>query len=90
MAEQEFTITVDGNEHKFDDLEPENKGLVTHIRDLESQLEQVNFRFEQLNGAKLFFSDKLIQNLKQPAPEAEAPAPEAEAPAAEAEAAASE
>ena len=86
MAEQkDFTITVDGNEFKFDDLEAENKALVGHIRDLESQLEQVNFKFEQINASKLFFSDKLIQSLKQPAEEAsEAPAEEAsEAAAAE-------
>ena len=82
MAETDFTITVDGNEFKFDDLAPENKGLVQHIRDLEGQIEQVNFKFEQINASKLFFSDKLIQNLKQSA--SEAPAEEAsEAPASE-------
>jgi hypothetical protein len=79
MAEQnDFTITVDGQEFKFDDLETENKALVGHIRDLESQLEQVNFKFEQINASKLFFSDKLIQNLKQPAEQADAPAKEAD------------
>tara|TARA_Y100001978_G_C23541493_1_gene359962 strand:- start:491 stop:754 length:264 start_codon:yes stop_codon:yes gene_type:complete len=78
MAEQnDFTITVDGKEYKFDELEAENKALVGHIRDLESQLEQVNFKFEQINASKLFFSDKLIQNLKQPADQVDAPAEEA-------------
>lgn len=78
MAEQnDFTITVDGKEYKFDELEAENKALVGHIRDLESQLEQINFKFEQINASKLFFSDKLIQNLKQPADQADAPAEEA-------------
>ena len=80
MAEQnDFTITVDGKDYKFDDLEAENKGLVAHIRDLEAQLEQVNFKFEQINASKLFFSDKLIQNLKQPAEQPDAPAEEAAA-----------
>lgn len=69
MSQDDFTITIEGNEYKFSDLEAENKGLVTHIRDLEAQLEQVNFKFEQINASKLFFSDKLIQNLKQPAPD---------------------
>ena len=78
MAEQnDFTITVDGKEYKFDELEAENKALVGHIRDLESQLEQVNFKFEQINASKLFFSDKLIQNLKHPADQVDAPAEEA-------------
>lgn len=73
MAEQnDFTITVDGKEYKFGELDAENKALVGHIRDLESQLEQVNFKFEQINASKLFFSDKLIQNLKQPAEQATA------------------
>ncbi len=80
MAEQnDFTITVDGKDYKFDDLEAENKGLVAHIRDLEAQLEQVNFKFEQINASKIFFSDKLVQNLKQP--ESSAPAPTEESPA---------
>jgi hypothetical protein len=68
--EQDFTITIEGKQYKYADLEPENKGLVRHIRDLEAQLDQVNFKFEQVNASKLFFSEKLIQNLKQATPDA--------------------
>ena len=41
--ENDFTVTVDGTEHKFNDLNDENKLLVSHIRDLDSQVEQLNF-----------------------------------------------
>ena len=68
--ENDFTVTVDGTEHKFNDLNDENKLLVSHLRDLDSQIEQLNFRYEQLNASKSFFSDKLVQSLKAPAEDA--------------------
>lgn len=81
--ENDFTVTVDGTEHKFNDLNDENKLLVSHLRDLDSQIEQLNFRYEQLNASKSFFSDKLVQSLKAPAEDApqEAEAAPQEAPA---------
>ena len=81
--ENDFTVTVDGAEHKFSDLSDENKLLVSHIRDLDSQVEQLNFRYEQLNASKSFFSDKLVQSLKASAEDApqEAEAVPQEAPA---------
>lgn len=71
--EQDFTITIDGTKYKFSELESDNQSLVRHIRDLEVQLEQVNFKYEQVHASKLFFSDKLVQNLKQ-TPKTESPA----------------
>ena len=81
--ENDFTVTVDGTEHKFNDLNDENKLLVSHLRDLDSQIEQLNFRYEQLTASKSFFSDKLVQSLKAPAEDApqEAEAAPQEAPA---------
>jgi len=80
--ENDFTVTVDGAEYKFNDLSDENKSLVGHIRDLDSQVEQLNFRYEQLSASKSFFSDKLVQSLKAPAedaPQEADAAPQAEA-----------
>ena len=58
MAEQneqnDFTITVNDKDFKFNDLSDENKALVAHIRDLEGQLNQVGFRHEQLSASKNF------------------------------------
>jgi phage shock protein A len=69
MAEQaeqnDFTITVNDKDFKFNDLNDENKQLVAHIRDLESQLGQVGFRHEQLNASKTFFTDKLVSALSE-------------------------
>ena len=81
--ENDFTVTVDGTEHQFSELSDEKKLLVSHIRDLESQVDQLNFRYEQLNASKSFFSDKLVQSLKASAEDApqEAEAVPQEAPA---------
>ena len=65
MSQEEFTITVDGKDYKVSDLENEDQQLVAHLRDLDNQLSQVNFKFEQLSASKAFFSDKLVSSLSQ-------------------------
>jgi seryl-tRNA synthetase len=64
-TENDFTLTIEGTEYKFSELTDDNKVLVNHIRDLDQQVEQINFRFEQLNASKNFFSDKLVWSLNQ-------------------------
>jgi seryl-tRNA synthetase len=64
-TENDFTVTIEGSDYKFSDLTDDNKVLVNHIRDLDAQVEQLNFRFEQLNASKNFFSDKLVWSLNQ-------------------------
>lgn len=63
--ENDFMLTVDGKDHKFSELSNDNKLLVSHVRDLEGQIEQINFRYEQLNASKTFFSDKLVVSLRE-------------------------
>ena len=63
--ENDFTITIEGQEHKFSELSDENKQLVSHVKDLENQIDQLNFRYEQLSASKLFFSDKLIESINE-------------------------
>lgn len=62
--QNDFTITIEDTEHKFSELSDENKAIVMQIRDLEGQMQQLNFKFEQLNASKTFFSQNLIQNVK--------------------------
>ena len=62
--QNDFTITIDDTEHKFSELSDENKATVMQIRDLEGQMQQLNFKFEQLNASKTFFSQSLIENIK--------------------------
>lgn len=69
--ENDFMLTVDGKDYKFSDLSDDNKLLVSHIRDLEGQVEQLNYRYEQLTASKTFFSDKLVASLKEQAEQAE-------------------
>ena len=39
--ENDFTITIEGQEHKFSELSDENKQLVSHVKDLENQIDQL-------------------------------------------------
>jgi seryl-tRNA synthetase len=75
-TENDFTVTIEGSDYKFSDLTDDNKVLVNHIRDLDAQVEQLNFRFEQLNASKNFFSDKLVWSLNQAKKQAESKAEE--------------
>lgn len=65
--QNDFTITIEDIEHKFSELSDENKATVMQIRDLEGQIQQLNFKFEQLNASKTFFSQNLIENIKSSA-----------------------
>jgi len=64
MADEDFTITVDNKEYKVNDLDDDNRQVVAHLRDLERQMQEVNFRFEQLNASKAFFSERLITSIR--------------------------
>lgn len=63
--ENDFIVTVDGAEYKFSELKDENKLLVSHIRDIDAQVDQLNFKYEQLTASKTFFSDKLVASLRE-------------------------
>ena len=81
--ENDFTVTVDGVDHKYSELNDGAKQLVNHVRDLDGQIEQLNYRFEQLNASKTFFSNQLVASLQAPAEASEEAPAEAseEAPA---------
>ena len=63
--ENDFMVTVDGSEYKFSELKDENMILVNQIRDIDMQVDQLNFKYEQLTASKTFFSDKLVASLKE-------------------------
>ena len=75
MAEKdEFTINVNGTDHKLSDLEQEDQLVVAQLQDLEAQLSQLGFRSNQLNASKQFFSDKLVESLSKKSVDDAAPA----------------
>lgn len=61
--QNDFVITIEDTEYKFSELSDENKAIVMQIRDLDGQMQQLNFKFEQLNASKTFFSQSLIQSV---------------------------
>ena len=65
MTDEEFTITVDGKDHKFGDLETGDQQVVAHLKDLDNQLAQLNFRQDQLSASKAYFSDQLVASLSK-------------------------
>ena len=65
MENKEMTVTIDGNEYKISDLESDEQRLVSQLHDIESQLSQIEFRHEQVSASKLFFSDKLVNSVKE-------------------------
>ena len=73
--ENDFTVSVDGIDHKYSDLKDSSKQLVNHVRDLEVQIEQLNFRFEQLNASKTFFSNQLVASLSEKSEDSESAEP---------------
>ena len=65
MENKEMTVNINGTEYKISDLQTEEQRLVSQLHDIESQLSQIEFKHEQVSASKLFFSDKLINSVRE-------------------------
>jgi len=65
MENKEMTVNINGKEYKVSDLQNEEQRLVSQLHDIESQLSQIEFKHEQVSASKLFFSDKLINSVRE-------------------------
>ena len=65
MENKEMTVNINGTEYKISDLQSEEQRLVSQLHDIESQLSQIEFKHEQVSASKLFFSDKLINSVRE-------------------------
>ena len=65
MENKEMTVNINGTEYKISDLQNEEQRLVSQLHDIESQLSQIEFKHEQVSASKLFFSDKLINSVRE-------------------------
>tara|TARA_B100001057_G_scaffold499286_1_gene609382 strand:- start:217 stop:462 length:246 start_codon:yes stop_codon:yes gene_type:complete len=65
MENKELTVNINGNDYKVSDLENEEQRLVSQLHDIETQLSQIEFKHEQVAASKVFFSDKLVNSVKE-------------------------
>ena len=57
-------ITVNDEEHIYEDMTDEQKGLINHINDLDRKIGTSQFNLEQLNFGKNAFVNALSQSLE--------------------------
>ena len=60
-------ITVNDEEHIYEDMTDEQKALLNHIKDLDRKIGTSQFNLEQLNLGKNAFVNALSQSLESEA-----------------------
>ena len=68
MANQQPQIvSIDGIEHKLEDLTEQQQMLLNHVADLERKISSTKFQLDQLQVGRNAFFELLKQALAQPA-----------------------
>jgi hypothetical protein len=76
QQEQDLTFSLNGNEYKYSDCTDEQKELVHQLKDIQAQLERIEFSHRQVSGSKQFFTDELIKSVEGTKPTSEKSAAE--------------
>jgi hypothetical protein len=64
MGKNEKTpITINGEEHNFEDLTEQQQAIVNHIADLDKKLGSLRFNMDQLNVGREAFINMLSTSL---------------------------
>lgn len=64
MGKNEKTpVTIDGVEHQFEDLTPQQQALLNHVADLDRKLDSARFNVDQLQVGRNAFFELLKQAL---------------------------
>ena len=72
MAEKKTTpIVIDDKEYTFEDMTPEQQGMINHVADLDRKIKSARFNLTQLEGGRKFFVDMLKQSLENTPEEAQ-------------------
>jgi hypothetical protein len=65
MGKNEKTpVTIDGVEHQFEDLTPQQQALLNHVADLDRKLDSARFNVDQLTVGRNAFFELLKQALE--------------------------
>ena len=67
MGKNEKTpITINGEEHNFEDLTEQQQSIVNHIADLDKKLGSLGFNMDQLKVGREAFINMLSTSLDEP------------------------
>lgn len=65
MEENKKTsITIDGEEYKFEDMKEDQQAIINHIVDLDRKLNAARFNIDQLNVSRDAFFNMLKTSLE--------------------------
>lgn len=65
MEENEKTsITIDGEEYRFEDMKEDQQAIINHIVDLDRKLNAARFNIDQLNVSRDAFFNMLKTSLE--------------------------
>ena len=70
MTEENRTITIDGKEYDYEELEDNQKSMVNQVIDLNNKVAQARFDLDQLTVAQDAFSKMLVASVNE-TPEAQ-------------------
>ena len=64
QEQQDLSFTLNGKEYQYSDCTDEQKELVHQLKDLQVQLERIEFQHRQVSGSKQFFTDELVKSFE--------------------------
>lgn len=57
-------VTINGVEYNEDDFTDQQKYILSQVKDLESKIARLSFEVDQLNVAKMAFSNLIAESLE--------------------------
>jgi len=66
MSEENQTVTINGKEYDFVELEDGQQYLVRQLRNVNSKISNAKFELDQLSAAQDMFSKMLLASVKEP------------------------
>ncbi len=66
QEQNDLGFSLNGNDYKFDDLNDEQKYVVQQLKDIQVQIERIEFQHTQVSGAKQHFTDQLVKSIESP------------------------
>lgn len=64
QTEEDLGFTLNNKNYSFADLNDDQKELVQQLKDLQMQLERIEFQHRQASGSKQFFTDALAKSVE--------------------------
>ena len=62
--EEELGFSLNNKEYKYADLSDEQKDLVVQLKDIQMQLDRIEFQHRQVSGSKQHFTELLTKSVE--------------------------